>query len=330
MRVVDVGTASPVRSQAVYHGLAYARTETTPDTIVIARPAAPYVCIGFHQDLEHEIDLEYCRERDLPVLRRETGGGAVYIDSDQLFVQWVMSPASLPLRIDRRYELFIGPLIATYRAFGVDAHFQPVNDVHVGRRKITGTGAAQIGNAEVLVGNFILDFEPETCARTLRSPSKAFRDQLGGSLREYMTSMRRELGAAPDASVIAERYRAECESALGTRLEEGAFTADEIESIEAVERRFESERFRRQPGGLRRKGVKIHANVYVVESVRAAAGGDVRVTARLHHDRIEDVALTGNPLPAAYQSAHAAAGLRGEPWERALERIGPNREELDP
>ena len=42
---------------------------------MLATPGEPYVCIGFHQDLEHEIDLEFCRREGLPVVRRETGGG---------------------------------------------------------------------------------------------------------------------------------------------------------------------------------------------------------------------------------------------------------------
>ena len=90
IRLIEAGTVSHLRSQTIYHGLAYARTEATPPTIVLATPAEPYVCVGFHQDIEAEIDLEYCASNDLPVLRRETGGGAVYLDSDQLFVQWVI------------------------------------------------------------------------------------------------------------------------------------------------------------------------------------------------------------------------------------------------
>ena len=329
MRLVDLGTVSALRSQTVYHGLAYARTETTPDTIVVARPASPYVCVGFHQDLDREVDVDHCRAIGLPVLRRETGGGAVYIDEQQVFVQWIVSPRRLPARVEGRFELFARPLVETYRAFGVDAHFQPVNDVHVGRRKITGTGAARIGNAEVLVGNFLLDFEPSTCARTLRAPSAAFRDQLDRSMREYMTSMRRELGAVPDAADVVERYRSACERVFDEPLEDGEPTPAERAAIEAVDRRFESEEFVRRPRGLRRRGVKIHADVHVVESVRAAAGGDVRVTARLRQDRIEDVALTGDPLPEAYRPAHVADALRGANWEHALTHIGPHREDSD-
>ena len=63
IRLIDAGTVSHLRSQTIYHGLAHARTESTPDTIVLATPAVPYVCVGFHQDLEWEIDLEFCRER---------------------------------------------------------------------------------------------------------------------------------------------------------------------------------------------------------------------------------------------------------------------------
>ena len=215
IRLVDVGSVPPLRSQAIYHGLAHARTEETPDTIVLATPAGAYVCIGFHQDLEAEIDLSYCSQQGLPVLRRETGGGAVYLDEDQLFVQWVMAPESLPLRIEERFRLFTRPLVDTYRELGLEACFRPVNDVHVHGRKIVGTGAGHIGNAEVLVGNLIFDFDTEVMARVLRAPFAAFREQVTRSLREYMTSMKRELGHRPDPKAVADTYLRKCEGVLG-------------------------------------------------------------------------------------------------------------------
>jgi lipoate-protein ligase A len=303
IRIHEAGTVPYLRSQTIYHGLAYARTAGTPDTIVTATPGDPYVCIGFHQDAERELDVEFCERRGLPILRRETGGGAVYLDSDQLFVQWIMANDSLPARVEQRFELFTRPIVETYREFGIDAEFRPVNDVHVDGRKIAGTGAARIGNAEVLVGNFIFDFDTDVMANVLRAPSPMFREQVGMSLRRYMTSMRNEGVPVPPASEVAEVYRDKCGAALGRRVDPGDLTAREAASIEAADERFLSAEFVRQPGGLRWRGVKIHQDVYVVESTQ----GSMSITATLRGGLIADIALTRDDTRAD----GLAAALRG-------------------
>lgn len=290
-RLVEAGLVAPLRSQAIYHGLAHARTPETPDTVVLATPAGPYVSIGFHQDLEAEIDVSFCAERDLPVLRRETGGGAVYLDHDQLFVQWVMAPESLPLRIEARFRLFTEPLVNTYRELGLEAYFRPVNDVHVNGRKIVGTGAAHIGNAEVLVGNLIFDFDTEVMARVLRVPFAAFREQVTRSLDQYMTSIKRELGHVPDRQAVADIYLRECAKVLGRELVPGELTDGERAAVQEAGDRLASESFLHKAGGLRRDGVKIHEDVHVVERMH----GKVRVAERVREGRVEDYVIEDTP-----------------------------------
>ena len=73
IRFIDGGTVTGLRSQSVYHGLGYAQTPETPDTIVTVTPGTPYMCIGFFQNPENELNMKYCRENNLPVIRRETG-----------------------------------------------------------------------------------------------------------------------------------------------------------------------------------------------------------------------------------------------------------------
>jgi lipoate-protein ligase A len=309
VRLIDAGAVPWLRSQALYHGLAYARTLATPDTVVLCTPAEPYVCLGYHQDLEREIDLAYCREAGLPVLRRETGGGAVYLDRHQLFVQWVFAPDSLPPRVESKFELFCGPLVATYRELGVAAAFRPINDVHAGGKKISGTGAAHIGEAEVLIGNFLLDFDTEIMARVVRAPSAAFRDQVGKSLARYMTSLRQELGAMPAPADVAARYARACAAALRAELVPGELTAEERRAVEEQELRLSDPEFLSLPGGLRRPGVKIHEDVWVAER----GLGDVTLTARLREGRIEEVALQA---PQGRLSGLEEA-LRGVPLQRA-------------
>lgn len=317
IRLVDAGTVSALRSQALYHGLAAARTAATPDTVVLAVPADPYVCIGYHQDPDRELDLDACRALRLPVVRRRTGGGAVLLDGRQLFAQWIMAPQRLPPRLDRRFELFCGPLVATYRDFGIAARFAPPNDVHAGDRKISGTGAAQIGAAEVLTGNLLLDFDADAMARIVRAPSPAFRAQVTAAMRRYLTSMRRELGSAPAAAAVADRYVGHCAAALGP-LVPGPLTGAELEAIAASERELGDPAFTARPGGLRRPGVKIHADVHVVETAGEIAGSPVRITARLQRGRIEEIELRGAAPLDALAAALRGVPLAPEPLQRAL------------
>ena len=81
IRLLYMEGVSPLRSQTVYHAVAYAMKEDTPNTIIMVSPNAPYVCIGYHQEMQKEGDLEYCAAHNLPVYRREVGGGAVFFDN---------------------------------------------------------------------------------------------------------------------------------------------------------------------------------------------------------------------------------------------------------
>ena len=57
---------------------------------MLISPAQPYASIGFHQDMEQELELDYCAAHSIPIFRREVGGGAVYLDEAQLFWQLIL------------------------------------------------------------------------------------------------------------------------------------------------------------------------------------------------------------------------------------------------
>ena len=79
IRLIDFGTVDPLRSLAIFHGVAYAMTTDHPDTITLTRPHDPFVSIGHHQDATAEVDLEYCDEAGVPVYRREREGGELHV-----------------------------------------------------------------------------------------------------------------------------------------------------------------------------------------------------------------------------------------------------------
>ena len=86
MELYNPGKVPWHESQLIYHALAKLGREA----LSLVSPATPYVCIGFHQDAEQEVDLDYCKAHGIPVFRREVGGGAVYLDGHQLFYQIIL------------------------------------------------------------------------------------------------------------------------------------------------------------------------------------------------------------------------------------------------
>jgi lipoate---protein ligase len=317
VRLLDFEDLAPVRSQTVYHAAAYAMTEDTANTIILVSPNRPYVCIGYHQELDKEVDTGYCASSDLPILRREVGGGAVYLDNGQVFTQWVFHPNDLPRKLDDRFALYVRPLVETYQALGIDAYYRPINDIHVGGKKIGGTGAAQMGMAEVVVGSLMFSFQKATMSQVLKVSSEKMRDKIFEGLEQYMTTMTEQLGRAPDRGKVKLMYIEKCAAALNAEIVTGRWTGEEEAIAQELDSRFVSDEWLNQKGGLRQTGVKIHQDVRVVESAFKAPGGLIRVTARTREGRVDDLAISGDftLLPAFAVGAleQALRGLRVTP-----------------
>jgi lipoate-protein ligase A len=326
IRLLDLGFVSPLHSQTVYHAVGHALTADAPDTIILVSSDRPYVCVGYHQAVEKEADLDYCRDHGLPVYRREVGGGAVYLDGGQLFTQWVFHAGHLPVELEARFELYVRPLVETYQALGIPAYLRPINDVHVGGKKIGGTGAAQMGDAEVVVGSLMFTFDKVTMARVLRVPTEKMRDKVFQSLEQYMTTMQEQLPVLPDRVIVKRLYVERCAAALGAEIVLGELTAAERVAMAEIDARFLSDEWlyargvlpQRFASGQGQTGVKIHEDVRVAEAAFKAPGGLIRATARLVSGVVDDAAFTGDftLLPVAALDK-LGQGVRGLPLDRA-------------
>jgi lipoate-protein ligase A len=310
MRLVVALGWDALASQAIYHAIAEAHEPGDPDTIVLVSPRDPYVCVGYHQAVEREIDQAAAARLGLPITRRMVGGGAVYLDRGQLFVQWILEPGHVPLELATRYRAYIEPLVETHRSFGIDAVYRPINDIHVDGRKIGGTGAARIGATEVLVGSFIRTIDTDALAEVLRVDSAKMRDKIATAMRSYVTSMAAELGAAPSEEEIIERYVPIVEAALGRPLVRGELTPREARQLEVVVRRFADPAWVLDGGGRRTLGVRIREGATVYTGRHKAQGGLVRVILVVADGIVVDATVEGDvtvsPMDALARIAEAA------------------------
>ncbi len=295
IRFIDAGRVSFIRSQTIYHALGYAQTADTPDTIVLVRPDSPYMCLGFFQDAATELDLDFCKKIGLPIVRREQGGGCVYIDDQQLFVQWIFQQKSLPLNVGHRFRLFVKPLIETYKKIGIDAYFHPINDVHVNGKKIVGTGAARIGSAEIITGNFLFDFNFGAMARALNVPNDGFRGDFSNCLRQYLTTIKKELGVTPKSAIIKKNYVQFCEKMLHRKLVPGQFTQGELQLMSELDEKMQTDEwlFQHQKPSENFRMVKIHGAVFIGASSFDTPSGKTTVRIRMKDNLIEAISIEG-------------------------------------
>ncbi|MGB8362525.1 MAG: lipoate protein ligase C-terminal domain-containing protein [Acidimicrobiia bacterium] len=325
IRILDFGQVGSLRSLAIFHGVAYAMSAETPDTITLTRPIDPFVSIGHHQDAKTEVDLDYCLDAGIPVYRREVGGGAVYLDEGQTFWHPIFHHGRVPPTLADVYTKFLaGPVLALNR-MGIPAVHRPVNDIQVEGRKIGGTGAATIGEAMVVAGSLMFDFNYELMSRVLRVPSEKFRDKLYSTMREYLTTINRELGEnAPERSE-AERILVEC---FAETLEDDVVydepRPDELDAIDEQEERIASDDWLHLDG-LPPSGdsVKIAEGINVVEGVHKAPGGLVRATSAVRDGVIEGIVLSGDFFfePADARQALQDALVGAEHDDDAVLRI---------
>lgn len=320
IRVVNLGDVPWYTSQAVYHGIAYAMDGSTPDTITLCSPTTPYVCVGLHQEVEKEVDLEYCEQNGVPVTRREVGGGAVLLDSGQVFWHCIFHESRVPGRVEDVYGLFLTAPVSAYRAMGIPAVHRPVNDIQVEGRKIGGTGAASIGQAMVVVGSLMFDFDHALMARVLKVPSEKFRDKVYRSLQEYVTTIHRELGpAAPSRAEAVGLLLEAFGRTFGAEIYHDELTARERQAVAQQEDRLRSREWIFARGSLPKHGVKIAEGVRVLESTVKTPGGLVRSTVRVRDGRIEDITISGDFFffPAG-ALAELERSLVGVAWEERV------------
>lgn len=308
-RLLDMGIVSPLRSQSIYHGVTASMGVDSDIAISIMRPSKPYVSVGYFQETEREVDLAYCGERGMPVYRRHVGGGAVLLDSNQLFFH-VMLPAArarefgLPERLADRFAFLAQPPILAYRKLGVPAEFRPINDIHVRGRKIGGTGMGEIGDGLVFAGSMMLDFDAALMVKVLRIPDEKMRDKVFESLGQYMTTLARELGAKPESADVAETLIGAFEEAFGLELVPSALTPEELQAVEHWDGVLADPEWlhqvRLKDAGVRT--VKISETVRILRAERKAPGGMLRLTVRTVGGRIADMLLSGD-FPASPQAA---------------------------
>ncbi len=322
MLFFDLGKLPGQQSMLIFHALARMGIEG----LVIVSPKIPLVSIGYFQDAEQEVDLQYCRESKIPFMRREVGGGTTYLDENQIFYQliWKRDNPKFSNAIDKIYPWFSQAPIETYRNFGIQAEFRAVNDIITRRgRKIAGEGGGNIGDCMVFVGGILLDFDYRAMSRILKVPDEKFRDKVYKTMEENLTTMKRELGIVPRREEVIPVLKERFEKRVG-KLDDASLTPEIIEKMNQLEYWMTSEEFLLKKTPRIPNGVKIREGVEVLYGVHKAKEGLIRTAEEISEGKIEDINISGDfTFFPKERLAGLEASLENAPLkeEKIIERV---------
>jgi lipoate-protein ligase A len=170
-----------------------------------------------------------------------------------------------------------------------------VNDViTVEGRKIAGTGAAEIGDYIILVGNLIADFDYRTMTNVLRVPDEKYRDKVFKSMTENLTTIKRELGKIPTWDEMVDPLLRNYKRVLGT-LELSDLPREVEEEVEKIKPEYLSDDWLyMKRRASENRNVKIATEVNIIQRIHKAPGGLIRTVFELKDNILSNISISGD------------------------------------
>ncbi len=130
------------------------------------KPAA--VSIGYFQSLQEEVDTAKCAELGIDVVRRMTGGGAVFHDSE---LTYSFITKEYPNGIHDSYGIICGAILDGLRTIGIEGQFIPINDLLVNGKKFSGNAQTRKRGVLLQHGTILLDVDGDTMFALRKVPN---------------------------------------------------------------------------------------------------------------------------------------------------------------
>jgi lipoate-protein ligase A len=199
---------------------------------------SPLVVIGSFQSFRNEVDPDGAARHGIDVVRRISGGGAMFMEPGNTITYSLVVPTSLVegLSFERSYSFLDEWVIGALADIGVDAHFVPLNDIASDKGKIGGAAQKRFVAGAVLHHvTMAYDIDADKMLEVLRIGREKMSDKGTKSANKRVDPMRSQTGMTRDA--ILESFAASF--ARRHRSKASDYTADELETA----RRLVEEKF---------------------------------------------------------------------------------------
>src|SRR2546430_8895052 len=185
------------------------------------------IVIGCFQSARLEVNMEACKETETEIVRRFTGGGAVYHDSGNL--NYAISlrkghPLVPYMDLQLVFQRLSQGAVEGLRSLGVNAEFQPINDIQVEGKKVSGAAGSIRWGTVFHHGCVLVASDLAILGRVLNVPQVKLAGRHVASVQKRVTTVRDELGKNVTTRDVRDGIVQGIENSYSVRLEEGTLT----------------------------------------------------------------------------------------------------------
>ena len=251
-RLLDLEYASPYMNLAVEEAISRMVGEgSVTDTVRFWRNINA-VIIGRFQNVECEVNLEACKKYNAAVVRRFTGGGAVYTDLGNLNYTFFIRKASLSaLNVAsciQAFKLVRNCVIESLKHLNLYAE-DDLTSIYLKGKKISGIAGCNKWGAVTIHGTLLVNSNINILSTVLNLNSIGEKGEIRGvrSVKKPVTTLRDELGSNIPISEVKNILKEEIEKTLKIKLVKGNLTIKE----KAIATRLYKEKYSKDEWNLK-------------------------------------------------------------------------------
>ena len=150
----------------------------------------PSIIVGKHQNSLAEINVDYVKKNNIDVIRRMTGGGAVFHDPGNLNFTFIMKELQDKI-VD--FSKYIQPILDVLQSLGVDARFEGRNDMTIKGKKFSGNAKCYLDGKVLQHGTLLFNSKLPDLSEALKLNPLKYRDKAVKSISSRVTNISEHL-----------------------------------------------------------------------------------------------------------------------------------------
>jgi len=252
--------------------------------------APPAVIFGRNQVMEAEVNIQFCCDKGIDIVRRKSGGGCVYSDMGNIMMSYICDQSG----VEAVFNLYLERIVSVLRSLGINAVSSGRNDIMVDGRKISGNAFEILPHSSIVHGTLLFDVDMDSLESAI-TPSAAKISSKGvSSVRQHIANLSEFIKGADASYIRTALENALCQSSVN--LEEGA-----LKEIEKIEKSYLDEDFIRG-----RKHLYSQEKHFIIKGI-----GEFRVNIEKDGDIIRSFGITGDYFSTADPQDEIEKRLRG-------------------